>query len=200
MGNRELHKAIRRKFRARGRGNNFLVPTRGTRETLAELFCDLGFNKGAEIGVRRGGYSMLLCQKNPSLELACIDPWAPYGGWTKERQDKIYRYAVRRLSKYNTKIIKKMSMDALSDFENKTLDFVYIDGNHGFNYCCPDIIFWAQKVKEGGIIACHDYYPFRGGGVVRAVDSYTYCNHILALYTTKEWGRGGAPTVFWINP
>ena len=91
--------------------------------------------------------------------------------------------------------IKKASMDALSDVKDGELDFVFIDGNHLFNYAMADIIFWSPKVRSGGMIAVHDYYQGESG-VVKAVDCYTYCNHIIPWYTTKEL----QPTAFWVNP
>ena len=32
------------------------------------------------------------------------------------------------------KLIKKLSMKAVRDFEDESLDFVYLDGNHAFEY------------------------------------------------------------------
>ena len=48
-------------------------------------------------------------------------------------------------------------MDAIEDFEDESLDFVYIDGHHGFRYVAEDLVEWSQKVKKGGIISGHDY-------------------------------------------
>ena len=42
--------------------------------------------------------------------------------------------------------------------------FVYIDGNHKFDFICPDIIYWSKKVKHGGIVAVHDFY---GGEIAK---------------------------------
>ena len=48
-------------------------------------------------------------------------------------------------------------MEALNDFENESIDFVYIDGNHGLKFVIEDIYGWTKKVKKGGIISGHDY-------------------------------------------
>ena len=48
-------------------------------------------------------------------------------------------------------------MDAVKDFENESIDFVYIDGNHGFKFITEDIYEWSKKVRKGGIISGHDY-------------------------------------------
>jgi predicted O-methyltransferase YrrM len=193
-----IHKAIREKFNilriedsvphAAGRRYN--------RKHLAQLLGELQYNKGAEIGVRKGAFSKYLCQCNPNLEILCIDPWGQYRGNPQSRQDRYFKYAVKNLNECNAKIIRKTSMDALTDIEDGSLDFVYIDGNHQFDYVCLDIIFWAKKVKSGGIIGCHDYCEFGWGGVVKAVNGYTHCHHIDPWYITKEL----EPTAFWVNP
>lgn len=87
-------------------------------------------------------------------------------------------------------------MEALKDFSDDFLDFVYIDANHEFDYCCPDIIFWSQKVRSGGIVACHDYFHHVRGGVVHAVNAYTASHNIQPWYVTREV----FPTAFWVKP
>lgn len=140
------------------------IPNIG-RNGLPELFHELGFKVGAEIGVLEGEYSEILCKANPGIKLYCIDPWAPYGGYTdfvkKETFEKAYEKAKTTLAQYNCDFIKKFSMEALENFEDESLDFVYIDGNHTFQSCTNDIVEWSKKVKTGGIISGHDYIKHR---------------------------------------
>lgn len=173
-----------------------LCSKRGNRNTLGDVFRDLGFKRGAEIGVRAADYSKVLCEKIPGLELFCIDPWVKHNSINQERQDLFYQMAVDRLKGFNAKLIKKKSMDALADFENQSLDFVFIDGDHLFDFVMPDIIFWAQKVRRNGIIAVHDYCNCYMGGIIKAVDAYTYCHRIDPWFVTGEL----MPTAFWVNP
>jgi hypothetical protein len=49
-------------------------------------------------------------------------------------------------------------MEALGDFEDESLDFVYIDGNHEFRYIAEDLFEWTKKVKKGGIVSGDDYF------------------------------------------
>lgn len=47
------------------------------------------------------------------------------------------------------------------------LDFVFVDGDHSYEGCLADIRAWLPLVRDGGVIAGHDYdWP----GVRRAVD------------------------------
>ncbi|MEO5366077.1 MAG: class I SAM-dependent methyltransferase [Magnetococcus sp. WYHC-3] len=194
-----IHSAIKKKFGLNKRTDNlpYGAGRRYSRAHLAELFAELKFNVGAEVGVRRGRFSMLLCKCNPNLKLFCVDPWMAYSNkYTKERQEGIYQECLKNLAGYNVEIIRKTSIDALEDFKDRSLDFVFIDGNHQFDYVCPDIIYWAKKVKSGGIMSVHDYYAFGWSGVVQAVNSYTFCHDIRPWYVTKEL----EPTAFWVNP
>lgn len=38
-------------------------------------------------------------------------------------------------------------------------DLVFIDGDHQYDGVLADIKVWPEKVKSGGVFACHDYIP-----------------------------------------
>src|SRR3990172_2478356 len=133
-----------------------LLPNKN-RTDMAIMFRELGFKRGAEIGVRTGRFSETLCTHIKSLErLYSIDPWDlvfedPIG---KDYLDlrgpdvfnRFYRAALRRLRKYtNCEMIRKTSLEAARDFEYGSLDFVYIDGSHAFDYVMADIIEWSKS-------------------------------------------------------
>jgi hypothetical protein len=149
-------------------GKPFWIPG-AVRSELPNLFIQLGFKKGVEIGVSWGGNIVDYCEAG--LEIYGVDPWLDYeddpykkivsihGGNTI---DEVYDIAVERTKNYpNCKLIRKMSMDALDDFGKRSLDFVYIDGNHKFGYVAIDMMKWVDKIKKGGIMAGHDYYSTR---------------------------------------
>ena len=52
-------------------------------------------------------------------------------------------------------------------FEDESLDFVFLDADHGYDVVKRDILSWFPKVKIGGVIAGHDYYNCNS--VIRAV-------------------------------
>lgn len=54
--------------------------------------------------------------------------------------------------------IKKTSLEAAKDFEDKSLDAVYIDAEHDEDSVREDIKAWHPKVKFGGFLCGHDYY------------------------------------------
>jgi len=136
------------------------IPDCGRRQ-LPEFFVEMGFKVGAEIGVQRGHFSMRLLRAG--LEVYAVDPWLSYREYHAFRgyqrhQNKVYEFAKKNLSRFpKCHMVRKKSMDAVKDFEDESLDFVYIDGHHGFKFVTEDIYEWSKKVKTGGIICGHDY-------------------------------------------
>ena len=149
------------------------------RSELAQLFNKLGFKIGAEVGVFNGYYSETLCKTIPDLELYAIDAWEGYKGYRDHKYassfNKAYESTVKLLKPFpKAHIVKKFSIDAVKDFSDGSLDFVYIDGNHEYKYVKEDIEIWAPKVHKGGIVAGHDWYvtPTGNHGVINAVSEY----------------------------
>lgn len=176
------------------------IPNMG-RNDLPGLMNELGFKVGAEIGVLGGIYSQTLCAGIPGLKLYGIDPWLIY--WPDYRDykkqadlDREHDLMVKRLKSFNVEIIRSFSMDALKFFQDGSLDFVYIDGNHEYPFVTMDITHWATKVRVGGIVAGHDYYETKTKGsrchVIPAVQGYTRAYKIYPWFVigTKAMNPG----------
>ena len=203
----ELGEALHRYFRNIGDVENDNLPVSLTaryrwvkragdagRHSLARVMCDLGFSSGVEIGTHRGFSAKMWCSANPNLSLTCIDPYVRYGVKVEQnKHDENYELACRLLERFNATIVREFSLDVVDRFEEESLDFVYIDGDHRFDAVVQDLIRWAVKVRPGGLILLHDYYAFHRGGVMKAVDAYTHCHRIDPWYVTK----GNCPTAFW---
>lgn len=161
------------------------IPNIG-RDNLPDLFKELDFKVGAEIGVLDGEFSEKLLKPNKDLKLYCIDPWKLVGDfddYDSERLKRAYITAKKRLSKYNCAIIKKTSMQAVSSFADGSLDFVYIDGDHEFKSVSMDISEWIRKIRIGGIICGHDFKRYvdlkrTRCHVQEVVNAYTWAYHI----------------------
>lgn len=142
------------------KGSPFEIPD-ASRTDLPNFFVEMGFKVGAEIGVEKGEFSIHFCRAG--LQLYAIDPWRQYKGFSHSRgQDRLdfqYDQTKRLLAPYpSAKIIRKTSMEAVEDFADGSLDFVYIDANHEFRYIAEDLVEWTKKVKKGGIVSGHDYF------------------------------------------
>lgn len=136
-----------------------------SRLDLVKWIRELDFKIGAEIGVAFAEYSKLICEINPQMTLYGVDAWRPYSGYSdytrKGTFELMYSEAMTRMRSYIQKDrfvpVEKLSMDAVGDFEDGSLDFVYIDANHQDPFVTDDINAWSKKVRSGGIIAGHDY-------------------------------------------
>lgn len=160
---------------------------------LLDLFRRLGFKEGVEVGTDHGGYAKNICDRMPHVTLFTIDPWLGYTEGddvkTDEDVEQIYQEAKARLADYpNCIILRKKSMDAVKDFQDNSLDFVFIDGNHEYEYVYEDLVEWTKKVKPGGIIAGHDFVKSddKKYGVIEAVDRYCKEMDISHLYLLKK--------------
>jgi hypothetical protein len=143
------------------------------RSALPKFFKEYGFKKGVEIGVSWGQNIVDYCEAG--LEIYGVDPWQSTDednfrkiisihGKYGSTPEGVYQLARERTDKYpNCHLLKMTSLEALKHFEDKSLDFVYIDGNHSFGYVAMDLMKWNRKVRKGGAIAGHDY-GFRNPG------------------------------------
>jgi len=181
-----------------------------TRLDLPQFFVDMGYTVGAEIGVYKAAYSATLAKSG--LQIFAIDPWRSYARYKhpkgQKRLDFLYEHAKRELEPFdNVRIVRKTSMEAAKDFEDESLDFVYIDANHEFRYIAEDISEWTKKVRIGGTVSGHDYAQAESRWspihVKYVVHAYTQCHHIQNWYITSERGinanRTLVPSWFWIK-
>ena len=174
------------------------------RNQLSSIFHELGYTSGAEIGVEEGVFSECLLKDNPGCKLYAIDAWKAYRNYRdhtrQEKLDRFYENTKARLAPYTVEIVRKFSIDAVKDFADRSLDFVYIDGNHDFYHCTTDICLWTKKVKVGGIIAGHDYTrnaqkSTNNCHVADVVDAYTRAMNIRPWFLLGQQAR----TYVWVN-
>ena len=169
------------------------------RSQLPNYFKVMKFKVGAEVGVMDGRNSENICKRIPNVKLYCIDMWdtieRKYGKFSTDRAANNFEQAKKRMNGFNAHFIKGSSMEVVKQFEDESLDFVYIDANHEYDFVMQDIIEWSKKVKIGGIVSGHDYYRTRGMGVVPAVDSYTFAHGINEWYITDE----KEASFFWVK-
>ena len=170
---------------------------------LVKLFAELGFTKGVEIGTDQGEFAEVLFKTIPDLKLTCIDPWKseayepnqqPESGENQGFFDKRYKEAWDRLFP-NDKctFFRGTSMEGLKFFDDNSLDFVYIDGNHDFLNVTQDIHYWLKKVRPCGILSGHDYvrYPSRKfNHVQKVVNAYSTAYHLLPVFLVTPTDKG----------
>ena len=129
-----------------------------------------------EVGVAEGKYSSDFLRNWPG-SYVMVDRWCHIDGYddvmngNDSEHEQRFQQAMLVASQYGSRcsVLRMDSVEAASKFEDGSLDFVYIDGDHSYEGCKRDLVAWAQKIKVGGIIAGHDYYNSPPFEVRRAV-------------------------------
>jgi hypothetical protein len=142
---------------------------------------------GVEIGTGFGENALSLLHELNIQKLYCIDPFVPYlDGDTKIQTDYLSRseHTVKMLSKFeNVTFVKKLSSEAREEVP-ENVDFVYIDGNHGYDYVLADLRDYYPLVREKGVIGGHDPY---WSSVRKALTDFCRENIIKPLVVPPDW-------------
>lgn len=168
------------------------------RKDLYKHFAKLGFKRGCEVGVFRGRNAREMFRQIPGLKLIGVEANADQPSSTRHktvpRYERNRRSMLSRTRGRDFTLIEKFSDIAVQEIPYNSLDFVYIDGDHSYDYVMTDIILYARRVKPGGIISGHDYaspgeYRHKYDINVReAVDDYVRIHKIDTLYLTDNNG------------
>lgn len=180
------------------------------RNFLAQLLNLKGMlGEGCEVGTERGGYADLILRDWNGRRLHMVDPFITqpmeeyrdvvntsnfeefFKTWQRNIQE---RYGERAV------LHRKFSHEAVLDFADASLDFVFIDGNHGYKWVKQDLELWWPKLRPGGLFGGHDYgtvdHPDYSCGVKQAVDEFVVAHRLEALITPEGY-EGDVPS-WWI--
>lgn len=130
-----------------------------------------------EIGIAEGkssGYlGVEIINSNKNIRLDCIDCWFMDTDTSKDYTETVRKNLTPIMDKMDIRIIQNYSRIASKGYDNESLDFVFIDGDHSYNGVTNDIIDWLPKLKNTGIIAGHDYNKdLYSHNVIKAVDDF----------------------------
>ena len=173
--------------------NRFLIDYYKEKENLV----------GVEIGVFDGEHATNLLETLNIETLYLIDPYEEYKDDVSivNRKGRIKYFPHEKLPeelKENEKIklIMKKSKEGLLEISEK-VDFVYIDGNHSYEYVKEDIEKGYDILKEGGVLGGHDYVH-RHYGVMQAVTEFMQENNIdMWIHVMREgWFFGRQKVVY----
>ena len=124
-----------------------------------------------EVGVWKGKSAAYMCveiaRSKKHIRFYCVDSW--------EDQDIYHTFVtnMKPVEVYYTPV-RLSSVEASERlFANKSLDFVFIDSDHSYDTTIQELLAWTPKIKPGGILAGHDYYP----------DHPEYCGVYAAVNT-----------------
>lgn len=114
-----------------------------------------------EIGTHRGLFAEELLLLFDGT-LYCVDHWLadydPTDPASNGNREEDYQATLLRLKRFGRRavILRTTSELASQQFDDDTLDLVYIDGCHQDASVRQDIDLWWPKVKDGGLFAGHD--------------------------------------------
>lgn len=132
---------------------------------IPEILNKLQAKTAVEVGVFKAQFSKHLL-KNWKGTLWMVDPWRAFeegegyvDASNHKRHQTAYLEAMQNIKGYESRafMLRGLSLDMVSRFEDNSLDLVYIDGNHAYDWVKEDIELWWPKIKKGGTIAGHDY-------------------------------------------
>jgi len=83
----------------------------------------------------------------------------------------IYLQNIAHIKEYITTIVGD-STEVHTQFEDESIDYIFIDGDHTHKGFKKDIECWFPKVKYGGIVSGHDYI-WGGKGVKPIIDNFS---------------------------
>jgi glycosyltransferase involved in cell wall biosynthesis len=167
------------------------------RHMLGDLLTRMGYDgEGAEVGVYAGTLSQFVYTRWYGKKLHLIDRWKETEGYEdmlnqpQEVQDKLYA-TVKEIfdGKDDVNIIRAESLEAVKQFDDGQLDWVYIDADHSYKAVKADIEAWVPKVRIGGLVSGDDYLDgvreAATFGVKSAVDEFV-AEHGYKLKLTAD--------------
>ncbi len=166
--------------------NFFSVYPRPSIKRMKKIF---NSNKviGVEIGVEKGRNALSILKELNIKKLSLIDVWSNYEGKETLFNDlSNYNKVIKRFGKNNkVQIIKNTSIEGSKRFNDKSLDFVYIDANHSYKYVYDDLKAWYPKVKDNGILSGHDIYQCYD--VLKALKDFCCIRKLRFYIDLPDW-------------
>jgi len=144
----------------------------------------------AELGVFLGDFSKQIIEHTNPSKLHLVDVWA-----SKRYNDSLRLQVEEKLKSEiatgQVEINLGLSTEVVGKYANNYFDWIYIDTDHSYATTKAELEHYAPKIKEGGIIAGHDYIIGNWNGVIRygvveAVHEFCVKNNWEILYISTE--------------
>ena len=174
---------------------------------------------GAEIGVAEGAFSAAILEDAQPSELHLIDPWSHLESGSGLMQatellagvdagrahgeefapppensegDALFAVVANRFkADPRVRLHRQYSYKAAASFDDGYFDFVYVDGNHHYEFVLKDLHDFAAKLKPGGLLFGHDFFEDSFAreehyGVIDAVGTFLKRSDFRFLMLTWE--------------
>ena len=119
-----------------------------------------------EVGTWKGmsaAYMVVeIINSGKNIKFDCVDTWDFVPSQTEIPEDQfenLYETFLNNIEpvKHQIKPVKALSWDGADHYTDESLDFIFIDAAHDYESVKKDINAWFPKLKNGGVIAGHDY-------------------------------------------
>lgn len=141
-----------------------------------------------EVGSFKGKSTAYFAEKlkkdKSNKVFVCVDTWQGTEGEHEEMISKLDKPLIEIFEENMSDLglsdyicpIEKDSVEAAKDFIDKSVDVVFLDGDHSYEGVKADIEAWLPKIKPGGLLCGHDIdFPF----VWRAVKEKLKDFHVI---------------------
>jgi predicted O-methyltransferase YrrM len=137
-----------------------------------------------EVGVWKGRSACYMAveiiNSEKQIKFDCVDTfeWIEQKDISKEKFSNLYETYLKNIEPVSHIIntVKKLSLEAVHDYADNSIDFIFIDAAHDYKSVKADIDAWLPKIKPGGIIAGHDLHA---EGVKQAVIESFNNNYVI---------------------
>lgn len=126
--------------------------------------------------------------------LSGIDMWTgdeQAGFYGEEILEKVKEIKTTRFGDVRLKLIRKRFSDAVSEFEDNSIDLLHIDGLHTYAAVKEDFESWLPKLAPQGIVLFHD---ITGDAKKKGYGSVLFWAEVAKKYTHTQlmhsWGLG----------
>lgn len=168
-------------------------------KVLTNLINNYDLKTFVEVGTAEGKNLSFILDNTEIPEIWVIDPYEFYDGYDEENdvnagkqkiQDNYEKAKETVLSNDCVTHIRQRSTEAVSTFKNESIDIIFVDANHEYDYVMEDLKLWWPKVVSGGFMVIHDYTwvkkvdPDDTNDVIEAVDEF---REATGSQISNEW-------------
>lgn len=129
------------------------------------MFCLMNFmrpHKYVELGTHYGASFFAVCQAIEEFKINClpvaIDLWLgdEHTGYYGEEVYRAFNWVHQNTFGNCGLVLRKDFTEASSQFEDKSIDLIHIDGLHTYEAVKNDYETWLPKVSGNGVMLFHD--------------------------------------------
>ncbi len=156
-----------------------------------------------ELGTHYGESYFGFCQSVIEAGIECqayaVDSWKGdehAGTYGEEVYEDVSAYNQVNYSGFST-LLRMQFDEALTRFDDGTIDLLHIDGLHTYEAVCHDYRTWFSRVRPGGVVLLHDI-AVRGNdfGVWKLWDELAHELPTFAFHHCNGLGVVGKPAPF----